>query len=210
LYFASEVKAMFAADPALARRLDAAGLDQLFTFWTPVAPRTVFEGITELEPGTVRTYVHQTIRNSRSWEANYPTSSESGFNGSLDEAVEQVRDALETATSLRMLRADVPVGSYLSGGIDSSLIRCARAACEGLEVLDVSLSFCRCGCDETPCQRTMAEHLGSDHHEVMVTRSDIAGLPGRHPRRSVQFCAPRQPALPLVTTSFTKAGSRSC
>jgi asparagine synthase (glutamine-hydrolysing) len=56
LYFASEVKAIFAADAGVPRRLDPIGLDQVFTLWTTVSPRSVFEGIEELEPGSVRTY----------------------------------------------------------------------------------------------------------------------------------------------------------
>ena len=56
LVFASEVKALFAGDPTLPRRLDSSGIDELFTFWAPVAPKTIFEGIDELEPGTVRVY----------------------------------------------------------------------------------------------------------------------------------------------------------
>lgn len=122
LLFASEVKALFAADPSLPRRLDPAGIDQVFTFWTTVAPQTVFAGIEEVEPGTTRIYGAQTVRRSRAWDAAFPTDENGGFRGSVADAVDEVRAALEDATRLRMLRADVPVGSYLSGGLDSSLI----------------------------------------------------------------------------------------
>ena len=72
LYFASEVKAIFAADAAVPRRLDPAGLDQVFTLWSTVSPRTVFEGIEQVEPGTVRVYEQHHERRARSWEPAYP------------------------------------------------------------------------------------------------------------------------------------------
>src|SRR5207253_9580964 len=54
LYFASEVKAIFAADPSIPRELDPMGIDETFTFWTIVPPQSVFRGVSELEPGTLR------------------------------------------------------------------------------------------------------------------------------------------------------------
>ena len=174
LYFASEVKAIFAAEPAVPRRLDAGGLDQVFTFWTTVAPQTVFEGIEEIEPGTVRTYSDAGVRQERTWEPAYPVAGSGEFGGSLDEAVERVREAIGTATSLRMLRADVPVGSYLSGGLDSSLVAALGLRAKGSTFSTFSLRFEDAEYDETPHQRAMAAHLGSDHHEVLVSRGDIA------------------------------------
>ena len=120
LVFASEVKALFAADPTLPRRLDPVGLDELFTFWAPLVPRTVFAGIEEIEPGTVRIYSDAGVRCSSSYDPGFPADHVGEFAGSLDDAVDEVRAALADATRLRMLRADVPVGSYLSGGLDST------------------------------------------------------------------------------------------
>lgn len=174
LHFASEIKALFAGGLDRPRRIDPVGLDQVFTFWTSVAPRTVFEGIEELDPGTVRTYRGGRVLHSRCVEAQYPTSKSAGFTATLDEAVEEVRSALETATSLRMLRADVPVGSYLSGGLDSSLVAALGLRAKGQNFCTFSLRFEDSEYDETPYQRLMSESLGSDHHEVLVSRRDIA------------------------------------
>ena len=176
LYFASEVKAIFAAEPALSRRFDRTGFDQLFTFWAPVAPRTVFEGIEEVEPGTTRTYSRGRRGAVRSYDPGFPAAPEEGFTGTLDEAVEAVRSALERATSLRMLRADVPVGSYLSGGLDSSLIAALGLRAKGSRFSTYSLRFDEAEYDETTHQRAMAEYLGSDHHEVLVSTADIARI----------------------------------
>ena len=174
LYFASEVKAIFAANPDLPRRLDPLGLDQLFTFWTTVAPRTVFEGIEEVEPGTARTYQGDGVSVSRCWEPAFPSQAAAGFTGTLDDAVGEVRRALDRATSLRMLRADVPVGSYLSGGLDSSLIAALGLRAKGSRFTTFSLRFEDAEYDETVHQRAMADYLGSDHHAVTVSKDDIA------------------------------------
>ena len=176
LYFASEVKAIFAADAALPRRFDPVGLDQLFTFWAPVAPRTIFHGIEEVEPGTVRTYTRGDVRRTTSYTPGYPDGRTGTFDGSLDDAVDEVRAAVEKATSLRMLRADVPVGSYLSGGLDSSMVAALGLRAKGAKFSTFSLRFDDPEYDETPFQRAMADYLGSDHHEVLVSRRDIADV----------------------------------
>lgn len=175
LYFASEVKAIFAAAD-LPRRLDPAGLDQVFSLWTTVSPRTVFEGIEELEPGAVRTYEDGRVRRGWSYAPSYPESEAQGFRGTLDDAVVAVREALEKATSLRMLRADVPVGSYLSGGLDSSLIAALGLRAKGEKFHTFSLRFADDEYDESGFQRAMVEHLGSDHADLLVSRADIASV----------------------------------
>ena len=176
LYFASEVKAIFAADASIPRALDVAGLDQTFTFWTVIAPVTAFEGIEELRPGYCRTYTEGRMAERRYWQARHPALPlrPHQFSGSLPEAVGAVRSALEHATSLRMLRADVPVGSYLSGGLDSSLIAALGQRYARGRFQTFSLRFDDAEYDETPYQRQMAQRLGSDHHEVLVTKNDIA------------------------------------
>jgi asparagine synthase (glutamine-hydrolysing) len=174
LYFASEVKAIFAADPSLPRRLDPAGLDQVFTLWSTVAPRTVFEGIEQVEPGSVRVYEQRQERRARSWEPAYPLDGQPAFTGSIDDAADEVRAAIEQATRLRMLRADVPVGSYLSGGIDSSLIAALGLRAKGSKFHTFSLGFEDAEYDESPFQKLMADRLGSEHFDLRVSRGDIA------------------------------------
>jgi asparagine synthase (glutamine-hydrolysing) len=176
LLFASEVKGLYAADPTLPRALDPAGLAEAFTFWSPVPPRTPFAGITELRPGTVRTYeANGAIRDVAYWQARYPLDGERErvFGGSLGEAAEAVRAALTEATRLRMVRADVPVGCYLSGGLDSSLVA-ALAARAAPRFSTFSLRFSDAEYDETPWQRRMAERLGTDHRDIVVSRADVA------------------------------------
>ena len=176
LFFASEVKAIFAADASIPRALDPRGIDQTFTFWTVVPPQSVFCGVKELRPGHVRVYEDGRVRECAYWQANYPEHPDrtNQFSGSLDEAAERVREALDDAVRLRMLRADVPVASYLSGGLDSSLVAALARQFAGSGFQTFSLSFADAEYDESRFQRLMAQRLGSEHHEIVVNRSDIA------------------------------------
>lgn len=168
--FASEVKALFAADPNIPREFDPVGLDQALTFWAPVAPRTIFRNVFELEPGHLRTYCGGTVTDKAYWQPSYAPT----FTGSASDAAVAVREALEKATALRMLRADVDVGCYLSGGLDSSLISALGLAAKGARFNTFSLRFSDAEYDETHFQREMAARLGTEHHEVVVSRADIA------------------------------------
>jgi asparagine synthase (glutamine-hydrolysing) len=174
VYFASEVKAIFAADASIPRAFDPAGLDQTFTFWSIVPPQSVYAGIDELQPGYVRVYENGGMSERPYWQPRFPVGADGLFEGSLDDAVIAVRSALEQATALRVLRADVPVGSYLSGGLDSSLVAALGRAIAGERFQTFSLRFADAEYDETPFQRMMVRKLGSIHHEIVVGRRDIA------------------------------------
>ena len=181
LYFASEVKAIFAANATIPRTFDPVGLDQTLTFWSVVPPQSVFIGVRELEPGHVRIYENGVVHDRAFFHANYPTDPSSNspqgqFQGSLDDAVHAVRDSLEKATSLRMLRADVPVGSYLSGGLDSSMVAAMGHHFARGRFQTFSMRFEDAEYDETSYQRMLVRQIGSEHHEVMVSRADIANI----------------------------------
>ncbi len=174
VWFGSEVKALFAADPTISRELDPVGLAETFTFWTVVPPQSVFRAVTELEPGHVRRISSRGTTDRAFWSPRYPSAGEGTFQGTLADAVEQVRHALTEAVRLRMLRADVPVGSYLSGGLDSSLIAALGQQAKGGTLSTFSIAFEDAEYDERPYQRAVAALIGSDHREVLVRRSDIA------------------------------------
>lgn len=205
--FASEVKAIFAADPALPRAFDAAGLDQTFTLWTPVAPQGVFAGIRELAPGHTRIYRDSAVRERCFWEPRFPEAPGDGFTDSLDDAVEIVREALDAAVSLRMVRSDVPVGSYLSGGLDSSLVAAMGRRFAGDRFQTFSLRFADAEYDETDFQRLMVQRTGSEHHELVVERHAIASVfPDviRHGERPILRTAPAP--LFLLSRMVREAG----
>jgi asparagine synthase (glutamine-hydrolysing) len=173
LWFASEVKALFAGDATIPRALDPVGLAETFTFWTVVPPQSVFAGVTELEPGHVRIVAQGRIRDRAFWTPAYSTAP-SPEPRSIEEAVDVVAGALEQAVRLRMLRADVPVGSYLSGGLDSSLIAALGRRVKGDRFLTFSIRFEDAEYDETAYQRAVADLIESDHREILVRRRDIA------------------------------------
>jgi asparagine synthase (glutamine-hydrolysing) len=192
LWFASEVKAIFAAAAGIPRALDPVGLAETFTFWTVVPPQSVFEGVVELEPGHVRTITRRGARDRAFWSRAFPVDG-GGFAGSADEAAERVRAALEQAVRLRMLRSDVPVGSYLSGGLDSSLVAALGRQVKGESFLTFSIRFEDAEYDETEFQREVARRIESDHREIVVRRGDIAAsFPDvvRHAERPLLRTAP--------------------
>jgi asparagine synthase (glutamine-hydrolysing) len=192
VHFASEVKAIFAADPAIPRELDPLGLAETFTFWTVVAPRTAFRGVEELPPGHVRVYHPGGVTERWYWRPQFPPDG-GGFRGSLADAGEAVRAALTRATELRALRSDVPVGCYLSGGLDSSLVAALAQRARGGRLRTFSLRFADGEFDEGRFQHEMVRRLDSDHTEVEITRAAIAAeLPQvvRHTERPVLRTAP--------------------
>jgi len=176
VFFGSEVKAIFAADASIPRAFDPIGIEQTFTFWSIVPPQSVFRGVEELRAGWVRTYTKNGEMSEHPyWEASYAEPDGThAFKGSLEDATVAVRDALEKAPALRMLRADVQVGSYLSGGLDSSFVAALGLRAKGEKFSTFSVGFEDAEYDETQYQRQMAERLGTEHHSIVVKRGDIA------------------------------------
>src|SRR5688572_3796850 len=115
--FASEIKALLRASRSPAR-LDLHGLAQVFTLWSTVADRTVFHGVRSVPPGHMLAIEDGVEKLTSYWQWQYV---EPESKRSFDEAADELRSLLADAVRLQ-LRADVPVGAYLSGGLDSSLI----------------------------------------------------------------------------------------
>jgi asparagine synthase (glutamine-hydrolysing) len=175
LLFASEAKAVL-AHPAMPARLDPVSLSQVFTFWSTLPSRTMFEGIHELPAGhflVARQGGPLEAKAYYSLEFDPPPLSR---NPATDEHyIEQLHDLLRDATRIR-LRADVPVGAYLSGGLDSSLIA-ALVRDLGVAHLDTfSIAFSDPGFDESEHQVKMARFLGTEHKVVLSTYADIAEI----------------------------------
>jgi asparagine synthase (glutamine-hydrolysing) len=164
LFFASEIKALLAL-PGMAAEIDPVALDQVFTLWCPIPPRTAFRGIHELPPGHVMT-VRDGNRTIRPWwQLSYPDRNDMAPSAGIGEQAEELRALLTEATRIR-LRADVPVGSYLSGGLDSSFIAAlaARTVTRGLRTF--SLTFRSEEHDESGWQSRMAATLDAEADTV--------------------------------------------
>lgn len=179
--FGSEAKAIFAGG-RIAPAPDAQGLMDTFIRWSPSAPDTVFAGVRQVRPGTAIRFDADLRRTEhRYWSPAFPVAREAGAADgdleTLDAAADRLTASLETAVRLR-LRADVPVGAYLSGGLDSSVIAALiRRVHEGR--LDTfGIRFDDPMYDETEAQRAMARVLGTEHHEVMCTGADLQAAIG--------------------------------
>lgn len=170
-FFASEIKAIF-ANPAIPREIDSEALHQIFTFWTTITPKTPFKGVFELPPGH-----YQVVRGGKIiaqqafWEIPYYSRDER-FRGTFADAVEMTRELLLDAIRIR-LRADVPVGAYLSGGLDSSIITSLISRNFNNRLRTFSIGFQEAEFDETTYQRELVKHIGTDHSELLITNQDI-------------------------------------
>lgn len=170
VHFASEVKALFAADPELRRAFDPHGLDEAFTFWSPLAPRTVFAGVEELMPGTTRVLDASGWRTHVHFAPTFPDRHQEPVR-EPSEAIPRVREVLARATRRQVESADVPVGAYLSGGLDSAIT--ATLARPLAPLTTFSLRFEDPEFDETAHQRRMAAHLGTTHRERLVRAGEL-------------------------------------
>jgi asparagine synthase (glutamine-hydrolysing) len=176
LLFASEVKAILAVAPELAA-LDERGFAQIFTFWGTVGQQTVFRGVRSLPAGHVMIVEEGAERLERYWDWTFPDGP-GRTDLSLEDAAEALRVLLTDAVRLQ-LRADVPVGAYLSGGLDSSGIAALTAKVNGQALRTFSIAFDDPEFDESGYQRQMAEHLGVEHTTVRCSSRDIGNaFPG--------------------------------
>jgi asparagine synthase (glutamine-hydrolysing) len=168
LIFGSEIKAIL-ADSRVQASLDPVALDQIFTFWSTLSPRTAFRGIQELPPGHYLLAHQQQVNLERYWTVDFAPSSP---RQDLADYLTEFRELLVNATQIR-LRADVPVGAYLSGGLDSSTIAAIIRNYTSNRLDTFSIAFSDPEFDESEYQRQMARFLGTDHQVVYVTHADI-------------------------------------
>ena len=171
LYFGSEVKALLQV-PGIEAELDPFALDQIFTLWAPIPPRTAFKDIYELEPGHLLTAEGGRIDVRPYWSLDFPDADDraEADQGAMEE---ELRALLADATRLRM-RADVPVGAYLSGGLDSSLITALAAPMAPNGLNTFSVTFDDAEHDESAFQMEVTRALGTHHRAVASGSADIA------------------------------------
>ena len=175
LWFGSEPKALLAALPQLAT-IDPLGLAEALSTWSPIEPHTLFAGIESLPPG------HVLVREAdgrealrQYWDWTFPPAEDtraSAYGRSPAQAAAELRELLVDAVRLQ-LRADVPVGAYLSGGLDSSGIVAMIRGFTDTPVRTFSVAFEDGEFDESEHQQAMVRHLGTDHTTLRVTRRAI-------------------------------------
>lgn len=171
LIFGSEIKAIL-ADPRVQAEIDPVSLDQVFTFWSPLAPRTIFKNIFSLPAGHYALVKEGDVAIKPYWELDFPDAAAAPDGRKLEATVEEFRELLIDATKIR-LRADVPVGAYLSGGIDSSVIAAIIRNYTSNRLDTFSIAFDDPEFDESRYQYQMADFLGTDHQVIQSSYQDI-------------------------------------
>lgn len=174
LFFASEVKALLQVSGVDAA-MDPIALDQIFTLWAPIAPRTAFKGIEELEPGHMMIFEPRSQSIRPYWFLSFPEAGVAGRRTDERAVAEELRALLADATRLRM-RADVPVGAYLSGGLDSSVTSALAARMTPETLRTFSVAFDSPEHDESAFQNEVAAALGTMHATVRCAEDDIASV----------------------------------
>lgn len=168
LWFASEIKALLAAG-VVRRELNLAPLDDFFHSQYIAGEESALRGVRRLMPGCQLLWRAGTATVSRWWQLSYevkPHYTLAGFAAQLARAVR------------RQMVADVPVGVFLSGGVDSSGVAAlmAQAGASPLKTFSVGFAGDAGATAELPFARQVAKHLGTDHHEIMVSDADLAEL----------------------------------
>lgn len=163
LVFASEMKGVM-AHPALRGEIDRVGLEQIFTLWVSIPPRTVFSGVSELAAGHFLRVGPDGVSTHRYWRHTFPDAGQYEPRP-LQWYTQRLRELLDDSIKLR-LRADVPVASYLSGGIDSSVIASLVKRFHNNDLITFSVAFHDENYDERVYQNAMVEYLQTDHRVI--------------------------------------------
>lgn len=170
ILFASEIKALF-ADHSINRKFNTKSLDQIFTFWTTLNSQTIFEGISELPPGHFMFCTPEKIKIQKYWQLNF--SSVNNYKSfRKQELSELVEEILLDSVKIR-LRSDVPVGSYLSGGLDSSGITSIIKNNFNNQLNSFGIRFEDKDFDEGIFQSEMVKYLDINHSELLINDEDI-------------------------------------
>ena len=164
--FGSEIKALLQS-PDVSREIDPEGLDQIFTVWGTIPPVTALKSVKELPPGHSMLVNEQGVKIWSHWELAYDE-----LETSVEEAAERLLELLIDATRLR-LRADVSVGAYLSGGLDSSFTAALVKNFTSSELETFSVTFDNPEFDESAFQDEVVDRLGVNHQRVRCSCIDI-------------------------------------
>jgi asparagine synthase (glutamine-hydrolysing) len=178
LVFASELKALL-RDPALRKGIDPTALDDYLAYEFVPSPNSIVRGIKKLEPGHILMWsvADSTHRLRRYWSPQLNVDGADGRN--IDEESENLRSVLRESVRKELI-SDVPLGVFLSGGIDSSAVAAMMTQLGG-EVKSFSVGFTDRSFDESAHARLVARHLGTEHHELTLEPGMLLDLVPRLP-----------------------------
>jgi asparagine synthase (glutamine-hydrolysing) len=162
LYFGSEIKSLLAAG-AVERRLDVAALDHYLAFLYTPRDASIFEGVSKLPPGHYLRWQDGRAEVKQYWQIG----ADETFAGSEKDAIDQLGRVLQDAVTSHMV-SDVPLGAFLSGGVDSSAVVGMMSRASSRPVKTFSIGFDDPAFDELEHARTVARHFGTEHHEFVV------------------------------------------
>ena len=172
LWFGSEAKAIL-RDPAIPREVNADAIDSFLQYAYVPHPMSAFSALAKLPPAHTLTWEDGRVSTRRYWRLSYRAA---GVPTGEEEMRELIRDQLLEATRLR-LRSDVPLGAFLSGGIDSAAVVAAMARESAGQVKTFSIGFDVEEYDETRHARQVAELYDTEHHEFTVAPTAMSVLP---------------------------------
>jgi asparagine synthase (glutamine-hydrolysing) len=213
LLFASELTSLLAVKPQL-RELDPYAIDAFFVFAYVPGPGTIVRRVRQLAPGRLLRWQRgRGICEERSWWQ--PPQRALRRRESFASVAAEAKLLFEQSVSTRMV-ADVPVGVFLSGGVDSTLVAAVAAEASSQRLRTFTVGYDTGAVNETERARTVADRLGSDHHEVTLTQADVADRAPRvlaaldqplADRATIPLHALSEFARPRVTVALGGEGS---
>jgi asparagine synthase (glutamine-hydrolysing) len=170
LIFGSEIKSILEAD--IQREVNPIALDEYLVYCYVPAPNTLFKNIFKLPAAHILIYENGQIRTKRYWELSFAPTCQH------DEAtaIERTRELLKEAVKVRLM-SEVPLGAFLSGGIDSSLVVCFMSSMTSEPVKTFSIGFDEHDYSELKYARQVANYFGTEHHEFFVRPDLVSVLP---------------------------------
>jgi asparagine synthase (glutamine-hydrolysing) len=172
LSFASELRSLM-ADPEVSREIDPHAIDAYLTYQYVPAPQAVFAGARKLPAGSFLLYEGGEISIERYWRLRYDRGE---VPSDPAEIQEEIREQIRRAVRRRMI-SDVPLGAFLSGGIDSATVVAAMAEASPEPVRTFSIGFEESNWNELPNARLIAERFSTDHRELIVKPDLVSILP---------------------------------
>ncbi len=177
LCFGSEIKTLF-ADPDIKREIDVRALSDIFTCWSTFGADTAFKNVYQLLPGHYAIFFNGKFSIHKYWQLSFARQSDSDEERPISGLVEELTALLYDATKIR-LRADVPVGAYLSGGLDSTYVTSLVKKHFNNQLRSFSVSFSDERFDEAPFQERVVRGLGTEHRMIRCTERNIGdNFPG--------------------------------
>ncbi len=179
LLFGSELKTL-TQHPLFKKEIDLVSLNKYFQFEYVPAPSTIFKNTFKLEPGHYLQYDGKQIVKKQYWDIAFPPEAEENNKKDFNKAIAELDSALESAVHDR-LESDVPLGVFLSGGIDSSAVayyaqRNLQKDSANSKIKTFSIGFKEDSFDESKYARQVAEFLGTDHTEVILDGKDCLDI----------------------------------